>query len=138
MSTAGTKIPFRRRHAIYVKKLRRNPTAAESRFCCYLTALGLDYRFQQGFYHPFCRIADFYLPELNLIIEIDGPYHGAEEDRRKDDWFTRTRGIRIMRFTNDDVLSGEAESFLEGFCTNFVPMNRASCGLGESSDQRNQ
>ena len=102
-----------KRHAIYIARLKRQATPAEYRFCCHLETLGLGYRFQQRFFSPFHRIADFYLPELNLVIEIDGPYHEAEEDRRKDDWFTRARGIRVMRFTNEDVLSGEVQRYLE-------------------------
>lgn len=104
---AAAQISFKRRHAIYVQKLRRNATEAEHGFCCYLASLGLDYRFQQGFYHPFVRIADFHIPALNLIIEIDGPWHDAEKDRRRDEWFTRERGIKVIRFTNEQVLSGD-------------------------------
>jgi very-short-patch-repair endonuclease len=104
---ATAQISFKRRHAIYVQKLRRNATEAEHQFCCYLASLGLDYRFQQGFYHPFVRIADFHIPALNLIIEIDGPCHDPEKDKRRDEWFTRERGIKIIRFTNEQVLSGD-------------------------------
>ena len=47
-------------------------TTTERAFPRYLAALGLRFREQQGFYTPFYRIADFYLPEQNLIIEING------------------------------------------------------------------
>jgi very-short-patch-repair endonuclease len=58
------------------------------------------------FYTPLFRIADFYLPEMNLIIEIDGSYHDPEKGRIKDERFLRDRGIRTLRLTNDQVLSG--------------------------------
>jgi very-short-patch-repair endonuclease len=108
MATAH--ISFGRRHAIYLGKLRRNPTPAEHQFCRYLDALGLGYRFQQGFYHPFVRIADFFLPDHNLIVEIDGAYHDIHKDRERDRLFETARGIRTVRLTNEQVLSGDFEN----------------------------
>lgn len=98
---------FQQRHAKLVTKLRRNPTKAENEFCSYLGSLGLGYRFQQSFFHPTYRIADFWIPSLNLIVEIDGPYHDAEIDREKDAIFERVRGIRTVRLTNEQVMSGD-------------------------------
>jgi very-short-patch-repair endonuclease len=123
-----------KRHAIFVSRLKKQATPAERRFCCRLEELGLTYRFQQGFYHPFYRIADFYLPDLKLIIEIDGRYHDAEEDRRKDAAFEAARGIKILRLTNEQVMSGAHTRF----CTDFVPMIRHSCESRDSGDLRNQ
>jgi very-short-patch-repair endonuclease len=82
-------------------------TPAENRFCCYLAARGLSYRFQQGFYTPFYRIVDFYLPDHNLIVEIGGPCHDADKDRHRDSWFQSVRRIEILRLTNEQVLSGD-------------------------------
>jgi hypothetical protein len=45
---ATARVPFTRRHAIYVDELRRNPTDAELQFCCYLDTLGLDYHFSRA------------------------------------------------------------------------------------------
>ena len=75
--------------------------------CSYLASLGLSYRFQQGFYTPFYRIADFYLPTLNIIIELDGPCHDPEKDKSRDQWFERVRGIMTLRLTNDQVERGD-------------------------------
>lgn len=101
------KLPRAKQHAIFVAQLKKQATPAENLFCSYLASLGLPYRFQQGFYTPFYRIADFYLPDLNLIIEIDGPCHDAEKDREGDARFERVRGIRTLRLTNEQVLSGD-------------------------------
>lgn len=108
MATAT--IPFRRRHAIYVQKLRRNATEAEHEFCRYLDSVGFAYRFQQTFAHPMFRVVDFFIPSLNLIVEIDGPCHDPEADRIKDETFTRVRNIPILRLTNENVLSGDLEN----------------------------
>jgi very-short-patch-repair endonuclease len=69
---------------MYVAKLRRAATEAEKEVCCYLAWRGAACRFQQTFCHPFYRVADFFIPSLNLNLEIDGAYHEPEDDRRKD------------------------------------------------------
>lgn len=51
-------------------------------------------------------IIDFYCPALKLIIEIDGLYHGSEEDVVKDD--TRQKkleewSLNFLRFTETEV-----------------------------------
>src|SRR5438309_2104960 len=43
--------------------------------------------FQQGFYSHY-RIVDFYLPDHNPIIEIDGRYYDAASDREARRVFT--------------------------------------------------
>jgi very-short-patch-repair endonuclease len=102
-----TQIPFKRRHAFCLLKLRQNPTPAEHEFRCRLDALGQDYRFQQAFYHPVYRIADFYIPSLNLIVEIDGPCHDPAADRDRDEAFEQARGIKTVRLTNAQVFTGD-------------------------------
>ncbi len=101
-------LPLKKRHAINVARLRKAATPAELLFRNFLASLGVPYRFQQGFYNPYYRIVDFYLPEHRIAIEIDGESHtDPERDRRLDEWFERVRGVRIIRITNDQVYSGE-------------------------------
>jgi very-short-patch-repair endonuclease len=97
---------FAARHCKNRAVLLQKATPAERAFCCYLAARGFAFRQQQGFYTPFYRIADFYLPDRNLIIEIDGSYHDHAKDRMKDERFLAARGIRTLRLTNEQVLSG--------------------------------
>lgn len=104
-----SKLHRAKRHAIFVAQRKQRMTPAEDLFCRYLAALGLSYRFQQGFYTPHYRIVDFYLPCQNLIIEIDGPCHDPEKDRIRDEQFMKARGIRIIRLTNEEALSGSFE-----------------------------
>ena len=52
-------------------------------------------------------VADIYLPELNLIVEIDGGYHETEEQKEKDynrDLDLKSVGYRVFRCTNEEVL----------------------------------
>jgi very-short-patch-repair endonuclease len=114
-----SRLPRAKQHAIFVAQRKQRSTPAENLFCNYLAALGLSYRFQQGFYTPYYRIADFYLPAYSMIIEIDGPCHDPEEDRRRDEWFEHARGIRTLRLTNDRILNGEFR-----IMTDFMQENR--------------
>ncbi len=52
------------------------------------------------------RIADFYLPRLNLCVEVDGPYHETERQRKIDlnkDSFYKKLGLRVLRITYRDM-----------------------------------
>ena len=52
-------------------------------------------------------VADFVSHSCRLIIELDGESHDFESRQRadaiRDAWFA-SRGYRVLRFTNDDVL----------------------------------
>lgn len=53
------------------------------------------------------RFADFSIPSLKLIIEIDGGYHDVLEqqikDRDREKEIKRATGYNIVRFTNAQV-----------------------------------
>ena len=87
------------------RELRRNSTFPErllwgrlraSRLC------GLKFRRQHPV-GPF--LADFFCDEHRLVIELDGKSHdgNAEQDARRSA-FIRSQGLRVVRFSNDDVL----------------------------------
>ncbi len=64
-------------------------------------------------------IVDFYCPKAKLVIEVDGSHHlvgeTVEYDRIRDEYLI-TFGLRVMRFTNTDVLTnieGVFESIIE-------------------------
>ena len=89
------------------KQLRRAMTRAERLLWRHLKAdrlAGLNFRRQApiGNY-----IADFVAHSCKLIVELDGESHDFEErirhDERRDRWF-ESRGFRVLRFTNDDVM----------------------------------
>ena len=91
----------------FAKKLRKEQTDAEKALWQRLRSRqpeGLKFRRQQpiGKY-----IADFVCFEKMLVVEIDGGQHGEEEGLKKDavrdGWF-RTRGYKVLRFSNYDVL----------------------------------
>ena len=64
--------------------------------------------------HPLCvrsvqgkvsfYIADFYCAEHKLVIEVDGPIHEMKKEYDKNrDEVMQAEGLRILRFTNDEV-----------------------------------
>lgn len=53
-------------------------------------------------------IADFHCPAVSLVIELDGEVHETEEARAYDRIRTEeleARGLRVARFTNEQVLN---------------------------------
>jgi very-short-patch-repair endonuclease len=88
-------------------QLRRTMTRAETLLWRHLKAnrlAGLGFRQQSpmGSY-----IADFASHACKLVVEVDGESHDFEErirhDERRDQWFA-SRGYRVLRFTNNDVM----------------------------------
>ena len=53
-------------------------------------------------------IADFYIPELNMVIEIDGPNHSKSHQLKYDNIrtnFLNRIGVKVVRIENEDVES---------------------------------
>jgi very-short-patch-repair endonuclease len=49
-------------------------------------------------------IADFFCPELDLVIEIDGISHeGKEQYDQKRENYLKNLGLNVLRFTDEDV-----------------------------------
>lgn len=88
------------------KKMRNNPTEAESLLWQYLRRNGLKEHFRQQ--HPICGyIPDFVCLRLRLIIEIDGGYHSEGEQQKQDKIrqdYLEKEGFSFLRFTNEEVL----------------------------------
>jgi very-short-patch-repair endonuclease len=95
--------PFR---LAVAKRLRANMTSAEERLWRELDRVPLlktHFR-RQAPIGPY--VADFACLRARLIVELDGPSHQSEEDRKKDlrrtQWLER-EGYRVLRFWNQDV-----------------------------------
>jgi very-short-patch-repair endonuclease len=86
------------------RQLRQAQTPAEQKLWARLRRkqlYGLRFRRQ----HPIGRfIADFCCVAHRLVIEIDGPSHGAqvEYDETRTAWL-EARGYRVIRFTNEQI-----------------------------------
>lgn len=88
------------------RELRKNPTKAEAILWVRLRnrqLLGYKFRWQ----HPVVGfILDFYCPEANLAIEVDGANHKGKVAQEYDsyrDQVMQDLGIHVLRFWNSEV-----------------------------------
>ncbi len=67
-------------------------------------------------------IVDFFCPRIKLVIEIDGSQHFSDEmteyDRIRNEYL-RSLGLRVLRFTNTDVLT-HIEEVIESIIENMM------------------
>ena len=94
------------------RALRVNQTQAESYLWSMLRnrqMYGFKFRRQHQFGD---YIADFYCHEAQLVIECDGSIHQTNENWQHDqarDAYMVGQGLRVLRFTNEDVLNNTDE-----------------------------
>lgn len=78
-------------------------------------------------------IVDFYCVKAQLVIEMDGPIHEykRESDSVREEHL-KTRGLKIIRFTNEQVLTDlpNVLSQIQTLCETSVP-NRPLSSQGE-------
>ncbi len=89
------------------KHLRNNPTQAEAFLWGYLKNSQLEgrkFRRQTSIKN---FIVDFYCPEENLVIELDGDFHFDEKAIKDDKRRTQRleeEGLNVLRFENQEIL----------------------------------
>ncbi len=85
------------------KHNRRNPTIAEQKMWALLRRKNLGYTFKRQ--HPIGNyIVDFVCLEIKLVIECDGGQHNDVVDSKRS-CFLESKGFKIIRFWNNDILS---------------------------------
>jgi very-short-patch-repair endonuclease len=96
------------------RELRRTMTPTEMILWKYLRGnlfSGLHFRRQQvidGF------IVDFCCHAARLVIEVDGSIHDQQRDYDAErDRILRTRGLRVLRFTNDRIANDLSACLME-------------------------
>jgi very-short-patch-repair endonuclease len=95
-------------HLPLKRQLRSRMTGAEIRLWSWLRGKQLGsvkFRRQHGI-GPY--IVDFYCPERAVVIEVDGDNHAEPRQIMKDherDAYLQSLGLRVIRYTNDDILS---------------------------------
>ena len=85
---------------------RKNQTLAEQVLWNHIRAEQLDVKvLRQHIIGDY--IVDFLIPDVSLIIEVDGAYHTEceqmQEDKQREETLDRM-GYRLIRFTNEEVL----------------------------------
>ncbi|HTG79518.1 MAG TPA: endonuclease domain-containing protein [Sphingomicrobium sp.] len=101
------------------KQLRREMTDAERKLWSVLrnSQLGAKFRRQQPI-GPY--IADLVCQEARLIVEADGGQHADALSDARRTAFLQSKGYRVLRFWNNDVLQnleGVAEAILAALLT---------------------
>jgi very-short-patch-repair endonuclease len=120
----------------FAREMRKNPTETEKLLWNILRKFrSKGYIFRRQ--HPIdLFIADFYCHKLKLILEVDGPIHEDEEAKEYDDGRSgelEKYGIRIIRFTNDQVLRDQ--DAIISHINKFISSASSPSPLGEG-DQR--
>ena len=101
-------LPYNGNLKQYSRQLRKNMTDAERH-------LWTKIRRKQVKGYQFYRqkpigdyIVDFFCPRAKLVIEVDGSQHFSDEmteyDRIRNEYLS-SLGLRVLRFTNADVLA---------------------------------
>jgi very-short-patch-repair endonuclease len=89
----------------HAKQLHRNMTPAEAKLWARLRAHQMNdvhFRNQHAIGH---FIVDFCAPRKKLIIEVDGSQHLEQEEYDNERTaFLESKGCRVLRFWNKDVL----------------------------------
>ena len=127
-------LPYNRNLKQYSRQLRENMTDAEKH-------LWVKVRMKQLKGYQFYRqkpigdyIVDFFCPGAKLVIEIDGSHHlvgeTIEYDRIRDDYLS-SLGLRVLRFTNTDVLTdiGSVVDSIRGRIPLNPPFSKGETGV---------
>ena len=89
----------------HARKMRHNPTEAESALWGILRNKQLGYKFQRQ-YIVDTYIVDFVCLEKLLVVEMDGKYHSDSEqiawDKIRENRLCQL-GFRILRLTNEEL-----------------------------------
>ncbi len=86
------------------REMRHEPTIAERHLWLHLRGQQHGFKFRRQ--HAIdCFIVDFYCSAAQLVVEVDGAIHhySVEEDAMRQE-FLESQGLRVIRFTNDEVL----------------------------------
>ncbi|MBL0335670.1 MAG: endonuclease domain-containing protein [Chitinophagaceae bacterium] len=100
-------LPYNLNLKFFSRDLRNHSTPGEIKLWKRLRAASMmGYTFNRQ--KPLDRfIVDFYCKPLNLVIEVDGPYHFYSKQRIKDrerQKILEGYGLAFLRFTEEDVL----------------------------------
>lgn len=92
----------------YVQEMKQEPSALERRMQDFLDSKRIQYEFQKPLYikkkNTRIRkfyIADFYIPDKNLIIETDGKFHDnqiIQDEKRTKDIQKFYPNVKILRW----------------------------------------
>jgi very-short-patch-repair endonuclease len=92
------------------RELRKRQTPEEAKLWAVLRNRGLgEHKFKRQV--PIGHfVVDFFCEESNLVIELDGDQHQAQEENDSERTiFLQNNGFRVIRFWNNDVMMSFSE-----------------------------
>lgn len=94
----------------YSRGMKRRPTKAEKALADALTERGIAFKQQAFFFTEHTLfIPDFRIPckKYKLVVEVDGKSHNGRKqyDDSRTNWLEKHRNCRVVRFTNEQVLT---------------------------------
>lgn len=114
-------------------KMRKNPSWLEKIMISFLNDRNVRYQFQRIFCilsnsNNISRyyIADFYIPDKNLIVEVDGKFHDDQiekDDKRTMDIKNHYPGIELIRVCYSDFQSPEKLDLLSRYVMSAAAYN---------------
>jgi very-short-patch-repair endonuclease len=104
-------------HSSRTGKRMKRINIGEMLLAKFLEELGLEYATQVGVCFGRRWRWDFFLPDFRVAIEVDGYFKGRHgsgygADNEKANYGTMN-GIRVLRFSTQDVKTGKAKKFLQ-------------------------
>lgn len=75
---------------------------------------------------------DFFIEEIGLVVEVDGPHHAEQEQSIKDterDAWCKARGYRVIRIPTSDIMDNLAETIRRVAVA--IGVIQSECGAGE-------
>ena len=102
------------------KYMRLYPTPAERITAFHLKRLG--YKFTRQKIRDY-YIADFFLKDYDIILEIDGAYHKIEEQKLYDlrrDRNLKQKNWHVLHIKNEDILKPQSMSWLKNRIEGFI------------------
>ena len=99
-----------------VVNLRRKATRREITVAKYLYGKRVIFISQCPFHvERRTYFADFYIPALKLVVELDGAGHKRRDSvyyDRERDWLLSTLGLTVLRIDNEDVDNGKFKEII--------------------------
>jgi len=115
-------IPYDKNLVSRARELRKNCTKTENKFWLKILMHKRLKMFKFTRQKPLGHfIVDFYCSNLRLVVEIDGDFHKSQKirDKERDNFLKRSFGLRVVRYTNKDVLNN-TEEILNNLCDNII------------------
>lgn len=82
------------------KQINKKDTKQQLLLAKWIRGLGVGCNLEEDF-EPY--VVDIYIPDLDLAVEVDGPFHFKKRDKVRDEVLNMKYGITVWRFKSQDI-----------------------------------